>query len=250
MMKTKPELSFVVLTWNRAPMLELSLTSVFENISGKHPYELIILDNASTDSTGQILDRYEGHECVRIIHSKINYHLNGYKKLFAMATGRFIVELDDDVIRLPKDFDDTFIEYFKAFPDYGYVGLNVVQDEMTWGAKPGPECYKDDVRGDKVMEEGPVGGWCTAFRRWHYKLFAPFLHFFNFTMARGEDGTLMGFLHVILRRRQGLIKNAVCLHATGIPYAKKYGLLERDIEKYMVGDQPDVAERYRKAKDS
>ncbi len=240
----------MVLTWNRAPMLEMCLESFFENISNEYPYELIIMDNASTDWTSGILDKYEGRESVRIVRSKINYRLNGYKKLFAMAKGKYMVELDDDVIRLPKDFDKAFVEYFDAFPDYGYIGLNVVQDEMTWGAKPGAEQYKDDVRGDRVIEEGPVGGWCTAFRRWHYKLFAPFLHLFNFTMARGEDGTLCGFLHVILRRRQGLIKNVVCLHATGIPYAKKYGLLDRDIEKYVAGARPDIAERCIAAKEN
>ena len=248
MKKQKPELSFMLLTWNRAPMLEMCLKSFFENISGEVAYELIIMDNASTDGTSRILDAYEGRSFVQIVRSKVNYRLNGYKKLFAMAKGRIMVELDDDVIRLPKSFDKTFIEYFKAFPDYGYIGLNVEQSEMTWGAKPGPEHYKEDIRGDMIMEEGVVGGWCTAFKRWHYKLFAPFLHLFNFTMARGEDGTLMGFLHVILRKRQGIIKNAVCLHATGIPYAKKFGLLDRDIEKYRNGGQPEVAERYEKSR--
>lgn len=239
-----PTISFVLLTWNRAPMLELCLATFFANISGKHSYELIILDNASTDRTGQILDGYEDMDNVCIIRSKVNYHLNGYKKLFSMAHGKFIVELDDDVIRLPKDFDDTFVEYFRAYPDYGYIGLNPEQNDKTNGAKPAQENYRDDIRGDMVIEEGPVGGWCSGFRRRHYKIFAPLLHFFDFTMARGEDGTLMAFLHVVLRKKQGLIKNAVCLHASGPVYSKEYGLLKRDIEKYLEGNLPLEAIKY------
>ena len=241
----RPELSFLLLTWNRAPMLERCLRSFFERISGEVAYELIIMDNASTDRTAEILARYEGREHVRIVRNRENLRLNAYKKLFRLGRGRLLVELDDDVIALPRHFDKTFVRYFKEFPDYGYIGLNVVVDEKTWGAKAPQDQYCEDVRGELVIEEGPVGGWCTAFRRRHYLLFAPFLRLFNFTMARCEDGTLCGFLHVILRKRQGLIKNERCLHATGPYYAKEMGLMDREIDKYENGGQPEVAARYR-----
>lgn len=215
-------------------MLDVCLASFFENISGNLPYELIVMDNASDDATQDVLAKYKDNPNVRIVRSERNLRLNAYKPLFGMARGKFMVDLDDDIIEFPKGFDKALVDYFEVFPDYGFLCLNVVQDDKTNGHKPGPECYRDDVRGNRAVQEGPVGGWCAAFRRRHYLLFKFFFNLLNLTIQRSEDGVLSGFLHVILRKRQGVIRDAVCLHATGPYYAEKFGLLKREVEKYEV----------------
>lgn len=221
-----------MLTWNRAPMLKVCLESFFKRLSGELQIELIVMDNASLDETKEVLRGYAHLENVRIVLNENNMRLNAYKPLFGMAKGKYIVDLDDDIIEFPPCFDKIIVEYFEAFPDYGFICLNVVQNEKTNGHKPGPECYKLDVRGDKVMEEGPVGGWCAAFRRRHFRLFRIFFNMLNLSISRVEDGVLSGFLHVLLRKRQGVIRDAVCLHATGPYYAERFGLLQREKEKY------------------
>ena len=231
-MKSRPTLSFCMLTWNRAPMLKVCLESFFAKLSNELPIELIVMDNASTDDTKAVLEKYSHKANVRIVLNQKNLRLNAYKPLFGMARGEYIVDVDDDIIEFPVGFDKSIVDYFEAFPDYGFICLNVVQDEKTNGHKPGPECYKLDIRGDKVMEEGPVGGWCAAFRRSHFRLFRIFFNMLNLSIARVEDGVLSGFLHVVLRKRQGVIKSAVCLHATGPYYARQFGLLRREAEKY------------------
>lgn len=243
-----PDISILLLTWNRAPFLERCLREMFASFSPSVEREVILMDNGSTDSTPEVLARYADKPGVRVVRNVKNEALEAYKKLFAMARGRIMVEVDDDVLAFPKGFDQTFIDYFVAFPDYGYLGLNVVQNEKTDGAKGSPSQYKEDIRGTKVVEEGPVGGWCSAFRRRHYLLFKPFLCFFKFSMRRPEDGTLMGFIKVVLRKRIGLIRNAICLHATGPAYSREAGLLDRDIEKYQIGDSPEIAEKYKMAR--
>ena len=231
-MGKKPTLSFCMLTWNRAPMLKVCLESFFAKLSNELPIELIVMDNASTDDTKAVLEKYSQKENVRIVLNQKNLRLNAYKPLFGMARGEYIVDVDDDIIEFPVGFDKSIVDYFEAFPDYGFICLNVAQNEKTNGHKPGPECYQLDVRGDKVIEEGPVGGWCAAFKRKHFRLFRIFFNMLNLSIARVEDGVLSGFLHVVLRKRQGVIKNAVCLHATGPCYAKEFGLLRREAEKY------------------
>jgi len=228
----RPVISFCMLTWNRAPMLRMCIRSFLDRISRSIPYELIVMDNASSDGTGAVLDAFLDHPNIRIVRNQKNLRLNAYKSLFGIARGDFIVDMDDDILEFPESFDKTIVDYFDAYPDYGYLCLNVVQDDKTQGHKPGPECYHEDRRDDKVVEEGPVGGWCAAFRRRHYRLFKFFFNRMNLSMSRVEDGALSGFLHVVLRQRQGVIKNAVCLHATGPYYAERFGLLKRETEKY------------------
>ena len=66
----------------------------------------------------------------------------------------------------------------------------------------------------------------------------------SFSMARPEDGVLSGIIGKIFRKRIGIIKNAVCLHAVGPAYAREYGLAGREKEKYMAGNLPEMAARF------
>ena len=202
---SRPDISIVLLTWNRAPFLEICLKEMFAAFSPNVSREVILMDNCSTDATPEILSRYASLPDVRVIRNRKNLRLNAYKKLFLLARGRIVVEVDDDVLRFPRGFDKTFLDYFAAYPDYGYLALNVVQDGKTNGAKPDPSHYKDDVRGDKVVAEGPVGGWCAAFYRWHYRFVSPLLWFSGFSMTRVEDGFLMGMTEKVFHKRHGII---------------------------------------------
>ena len=240
----RPIVSIVLLTWNRAPFLEICLREMFASLSSDVSKEIILMDNCSDDETPRILERYATLPDVRIVRNKVNMRLNAYKKLFPMARGEFVIEVDDDILRFPVGFDKTLVEYMKGYSDYGYIALNVEQNEKTNGAKPAIECYHDDVRGDMVVEEGPTGGWCTIFRRWHYQMLRPVLAFRRFSMAKTEDGALVFLLRTFFRKRAGLIKNSVCLHAVGPAYAKEFGLAKREQEKYIMGGIPDLARTF------
>ena len=241
----RPDVSIVLLTWNRSAMLEICLREMFKSLSYDVSREIILMDNFSDDATPMVLRRYSVMPGVRIVRNKKNLRLNGYKKLFGMAKGRVIIEVDDDVLRFPKDFDKLMLDYLEAFSDYGYLALNVEQNEKTNGAKPDASCYKEDARDGKVVEEGPVGGWCAAFYRWHYRLVSPLLWFSGFSMVRGEDGFLMGMTKKIFRKRHGIIKNAVCLHAAGPTYAREFGLQKVAQEKYKAVGMKNMAEAYK-----
>ena len=52
------------------------------------------------------------------------------------------------------------------------------------------------------------------------------------SMKRLHDGFLVKNFERKLSLKSGIIKDAFCLHAAGPYYAKQYGHLEREIEKY------------------
>lgn len=240
----RPTVSIVLLTWNRAAMLDICLREMFSSLSNEVSREIILMDNCSDDATPEVLLKYSSFPGVRVVRNKTNLRLNAYKRLFRMARGRVIIEVDDDILRFPKGFDKIFLDYMAAYRDYGYLALNVEQNSKTNGAKPDESCYHDDIRGDKVVQEGPTGGWCAAFRRWHYIVALPWLCFVDLSMKRVEDGVLMGITKKIFRKRHGIIKNAVCLHASGPAYAREFGLLKIAREKYLAAGLSDMAEKY------
>jgi len=53
-----PSVTVILPTWNRAEWLETAIESVLKQTF--HDFELIVVDDASTDSTAEILDHYSG----------------------------------------------------------------------------------------------------------------------------------------------------------------------------------------------
>ncbi|MEO6524537.1 MAG: glycosyltransferase family 2 protein [Mucilaginibacter sp.] len=239
------KISFLILTWNRYKFLEQCLSNLLASIDDLSDCEIVIMDNGSTDATHDVLEKYKNHKSFRIIKLKKNYGISSYKKLFREVKGKYAVIVDDDVLSFPQGLDKIFADYMTTYTDYGFVALNVIQNELTNGAKPGPEHYTDDVRGDKVIERGPTGGWCTCYRKSDYNKIKWRLYFAKMDMKMSEDGVLSSLLSIRLKLKAGLIKNAVCLHACGPYYAKEYGHLKREFEKYTASGLPEFAERFK-----
>ena len=241
--------SFVVLTWNRYRFLEICLPALLSSINDRNQCEIIVMDNGSTDRTGEVLVRYRGEKNLRIIMRDRNYGIEAYKDLFAKARAKYVVVVDDDVLEFPMGVDQIFEEYMRLFPDLGMLALNVVQNEFTNGAKPGPERYTEVTRHGKTVEVGPTGGWCACFRRWHYQVLRPVMACKRLNMAFSEDAFLTGNLKRWLKKDSGIIRDAICFHATGGHYAQQFGHLDREIEKYSGTGLTDILAHYERFRD-
>lgn len=243
------EVSFVLITWNRASMLSIAIEELVKVIDQKSNCEILIYNNSSTDNTADILNDFKFKHCnmidIKIVHGDKNIGLNAYKKLFSMAKGKIIVEVDDDVLAYPKEIDNIFIKYFNTFKKFGYLALDVIQNEHTTGAKHSSDKYRDVVIDNLTVEEGPTGGWCTGFRRKDYKWISfIFNSFGRYNFKHGEDGALQ-ILFKIIGKRSGIIKGLKCFHATGPYYSKHYNLIDRDIEKYSDSGRVDLVSKYK-----
>ena len=95
-----PLVSVVICTHNRAKYLEHSIASVLEQ-SSDVPFELIVVDNASTDATAAVVRRFSEDRQLQYAYQPslgLSRARNTGRKL---ARGRYIAYLDDDAIAMP-----------------------------------------------------------------------------------------------------------------------------------------------------
>ena len=239
--------SYLILTWNRRAFLERCISELVANI-GASDSEIIVMDNGSDDGTPEYLNELKSDQRFRIYLLKKNYGLASYKKLLRKARGEFIVIVDDDVLMFPPDIEGTFASYFSDFPDFGFLALDVIQNEHTNGAKPPDDHYVECVNGEKVIQAGPAGGWCACFKRKSFRKVWLFFELSNISMKAPEDGLLSGLIYRWCGLKSGIIKGKRCFHASGPHYSRENGFLDRDIEKYRMSGLADFVDAYRSYK--
>ncbi len=242
------KISFVILTWNRAVFLKKCLPALLGAIDKKEQCEIIIMDNCSNDDSLKYISEFQkentGKINLKVIESDKNLGINAYKKLFSEAKGEYIIEVDDDVIEFPPSVDDVFIDYFQEFKKFGFLALDVIKNEYTNGSKPDESQYTEYRIGNKIVQNGPTGGWCAGFRRKHFNLIKFFFYRYNLNFKFGEDGFIQ-LAFKIIGLKSGIIKDVKCLHASGPEYSKMFNLTKRDIEKYESSGMGSMADKYK-----
>lgn len=125
-----PKLSIVVPVYNKAPWLHRQLNSI---LSQKYQdFELILVDDGSSDGSGEICDEYQNKDCrIRVHHQKnagVSAARNAGKQI---ASGEFIgfMDADDEVT---KDMYLEMMEYAeKEELDIVICGTEVRQGDKT-----------------------------------------------------------------------------------------------------------------------
>jgi glycosyltransferase involved in cell wall biosynthesis len=141
-----PIISTVILNYNRPDLLETTVESYIKTI--EFPYELIIIDNGSTDNSKQI------------INDLLNKHKNKINKVILLekniggeainiglsnAKGKLLHINENDIEYLPH-WSSIVIKLFNVFENLGQLSLfsPVPTDEEIWQVKPIEEVlYKE-----------------------------------------------------------------------------------------------------------
>jgi len=117
-----PEISIIIPVYNKSLYTFTCLKSIHEN-SGDNAYEVIVVDDASDDSTPQMLDNIEG---ITVIRNPENmgfiYSTNNGAKT---AKGRYIVLLNNDTI-VTHSWLCALRKTFEHCPDAGLVGAKLI----------------------------------------------------------------------------------------------------------------------------
>lgn len=123
-----PVVSIIIPTYNRVEMLEKAIDSVFAQ--SYTDWELIIIDDASTDETEERMKRLDAKEDAvrymripRITGKGISEYLNiGLRN----AKGTYIARIDDDDYWCHKDKLKLQVEFLDNNPEYVVVGGGVI----------------------------------------------------------------------------------------------------------------------------
>jgi GT2 family glycosyltransferase len=115
-----PKMSFILVTRNKAHLTVLSLDSVIR--FAPPPYELIVVDNGSTDSTLPMLERFKGAKVVRN-PSNIGFG-PACMQAAAIATGQYLGFINNDAL-LTEGAVEAVLKNFDR-EDVGAVGAKIL----------------------------------------------------------------------------------------------------------------------------
>lgn len=162
-----PKLSVVVATFNTEPYLDESLTSVFDQ--SFKDFELIIVDDCSTDDSHKIISKYTHLPNVICLKNKYNEGVPfSRNKAFLHSKGEYIVIHDADDISLPARFEKQ-VDFLDKHREITFVGGHATRISIT-GQEIGSMCYPPKHTGDahRVIRQfklNPIIDPSSMFRR-------------------------------------------------------------------------------------
>lgn len=125
-MSINPLVSIFIPAYNAEIFVRHAIDSVLSQTYSN--FELIIIDDASTDDTGTIIDSYRDCPQVRIYHNSTNLGVaRNWNLGVTLCRGDFIVRLDaDDFYR--ADFLEKILDVFQQYPETEMVftGVNLI----------------------------------------------------------------------------------------------------------------------------
>lgn len=101
MRPTTLDLSILIPAYNVAPFVEQCLQSVIHQTTS-YSYEIIVVDDGSTDGTSAILDRYAGHGGSTVLHQSNKGLACTRNRLLNEASGEYIMFVDADDVLPPN----------------------------------------------------------------------------------------------------------------------------------------------------
>lgn len=143
-LKSMPEISFLILTYNSEKHIRLLLDSLFENCGEKikkGTYEILILDNNSDDETLKEIEtfiREKAKKSIYFLRSRENLgYARGINKLASHATGKIFIVVNPDSELLSGDFS-VLLSEFDNKENLAIAGMRVVdifqKEEKTAGS--------------------------------------------------------------------------------------------------------------------
>ena len=156
-MSKAPTLSIIVPCYNHARFLPERLKSISEQSFGD--FEIILLDDASTDNSQNVLQAYADQE-MRVSATLFNDENGGcvneqWRKGVRIAKGDFIWIAESDDVATP-DFLQVLLQQFKSFPEIGmaYCDSMIIDDAgiELGGYDYSHSEYQNRWQGDFVLD--------------------------------------------------------------------------------------------------
>lgn len=173
-MKYKCKISAILPTFNRCDLLEQRIYEI--NNQSYDDWQLIIINDGSTDNTKKMLDSVENKK-IKCIHLSKNSGMVSLPRAIGIVNseGEYISPIDDDVINLPTKFEklitgieseENIVLCYGDRLDFDANTLNSNYIKITewdplilngWGIDNGQFIYKSNVY-ETVPIEFPIRG--------------------------------------------------------------------------------------------
>ena len=154
-----PDISVIVCAYNHGKWLERCIRSLnHQQHMAANEFEIIVVNDASTDMTKDVLDNLNSISNLRVINNDTNVGLpQSLNKAIRSALGRYIVRVDSDdyvtrlFLYLTKEFLDMNRDYQAVAVDYVLVDelerlikrVNCFDEEIACGVMFRKECLFD-----------------------------------------------------------------------------------------------------------
>lgn len=195
-LETYPKVSILVLTYNNLLLNQLCLESIYTNTNYPN-FEVIVVDNASTDGTPEWLKQYaKHHPNMHIILNSENYGFAGGNNQAArLATGEYLVFLNNDTV-VTKNWIQGLLKYFQRDPKVGLVGPvtnstgNEARIHTSYSSPDGMEKFAE-ARRKKMMDQSfdirMLAFYCVMARRAQYEAMGGLDEQFGVGMFEDDD---------------------------------------------------------------
>jgi glycosyltransferase involved in cell wall biosynthesis len=128
MLNQNPKVSVVICSYNRAGYIINAVDSLYNQTISKNEFEVLVVDNNSTDNTGDLVTKYIK------THTEFDLHYLVETKQgasFARNTGAALAKapllcfMDDDAVA-EKNYIEKIISFFDTFPDAAGLGGRII----------------------------------------------------------------------------------------------------------------------------
>jgi GT2 family glycosyltransferase len=160
-------IAVVVLTHNRVHLLPKCVENVLLRTSPA-TREIVIWNNASTDGTAAYLESLDDPR-LQVVQSERNIGQNAYAEAFQLTMAPYLVELDDDVVNAPAEWDAMLLDAFRRLPEVGFLAADLEDDPYDPASRMRhyvrPHEYTLAVENGVRLLRGPAGGGCAMTSR-------------------------------------------------------------------------------------
>jgi glycosyltransferase involved in cell wall biosynthesis len=131
---SRPDISVVVCTYNRAALLREALRSLFAQKGENVSYEIVVIDNNSSDDTPSTVESLKAESPVPLRYVRESRQGNAYARNAGVehAEGSIIAFLDDDCTA-DEHWVATIKSAFDRDPELAFVGGRVLP---VWESNP------------------------------------------------------------------------------------------------------------------
>ena len=120
----KPLVSIIIPVFNNLPLTQKCLNSIFQNTHSSS-YEIVVVDNASTDGTREFLKELKEPNVKAVFHDDNTGFVEACHSGAEIATGKYLLFLNNDT-EVQAGWLEALVQFAETTPDCGAVGSKLV----------------------------------------------------------------------------------------------------------------------------